>query len=33
MNNNYFDVKTPDYISETDLSSSEKKRFRITRAW
>lgn len=33
MNNNYFDVQTPDNISEADLSSSDKKRYRITRAW
>lgn len=33
MNNQYFDVKTPDNISEADLSSSDKKRYRITRAW
>ncbi|CAO0799435.1 unnamed protein product [Mucor circinelloides] len=32
MNNQYFDVKTPDNISEADLSSSDKKRYRITRA-
>lgn len=33
INNHYFDSKTADNISETDLSSSEKKRYRITRAW